>query len=139
GGQVIAYVASGYGKVENVPEHKVTSDIDRYKEWYGEWVSGVFLDEVTCSGDDEPGDGVMSARYDRYYRHAKAVIGPRATVILNTGVMDTCPSLEVGNDSVINYVENSQAFMLKAHGSHNCPPPPPNGMGGGASFLLHRS
>lgn len=71
-------MASNYGKVD---DEKVIGQIDLYKEWYGEWLQGMFLDETAHVADGAgEGDRVMCAKYHKYYTHIKKQFGSDATV-----------------------------------------------------------
>lgn len=51
------------------------------QEWYGEWLSGIFLDEAACVFDDaSDGDGAMCARYRGYHQRIRELMGDSATV-----------------------------------------------------------
>eukprot|EP00752_Nemacystus_decipiens_P003633 g3348.t2 len=128
GVEVIGYVASGYGKRD---ENQVKDDIDRYKEWYGRWVSGIFLDESAHQADEiSDGDGLMCARYKGYTQHVREKIGEAATVVMNTGMMLTEAALTegVGGGVVWNVLENSRESMEKDFGKVQRRRPPPAGM-----------
>ncbi|CBN79566.1 RecName: Full=Spherulin-4; Flags: Precursor [Ectocarpus siliculosus] len=116
GVEVIGYVASGYGRRSEI---QVKADIDRYKEWYGEWLSGIFLDEAACVFDDaSDGDGAMCARYRGYHQRIRELMGDSATVVMNTGSMITEKALTdaLGPDVVWNVLENSRSSLEKDFG-----------------------
>lgn len=116
GVEVIGYVASGYGKRD---EEQVKQDIERYKEWYGRWLSGIFVDETAHVADDiSEGDRLMCARYKGYLQHAQKHIGESSTVVMNTGMMLTETALTegVGGEVVWNVLENSRSSMEKDFG-----------------------
>lgn len=51
------------------------------QEWYGEWLSGIFLDEAACVFDDaSDGDGGMCTRYRGYHQRIRELMGESATV-----------------------------------------------------------
>ncbi|CAM9352870.1 unnamed protein product [Discosporangium mesarthrocarpum] len=140
GVQVAGYVSSGYGKVDKVPEAAVFNDIRQYKEWYGEWVTSIFLDEMVCNEDEAVGgDGIMTRRYGSYQDFVKETFGPTAEIFLNSGVMETSPSLATTKDSIVNFLENSHEALQELDGPGGCPPPAPEHAKGRASFLLHGS
>ncbi|CAN0209843.1 unnamed protein product [Scytosiphon promiscuus] len=116
GVEVVGYVASGYGRRS---ESKVKGDIDRYQEWYGQYLSGIFLDETAHVADDaSDGDGLMCARYKGYVEHVRERLGGSATVVMNTGTMSTEARLTdgVGGDVVWNVLEDSREKMELAFG-----------------------
>lgn len=116
GVEVIGYVASGYGKTD---EKEVKGHIDRYKEWYGEWVTGIFLDETAHVADDlNDGDKAMCARYRGYRFHMNVCFGDSALVVMNTGTIVTEATLTnaVGSDVVWNVLENNREYMEKKFG-----------------------
>eukprot|EP00903_Cladosiphon_okamuranus_P011176 g10547.t1 len=131
GVEVIGYVASGYGKRS---ENQVKEDIDRYKEWYGRWMSGIFLDETAHVADEiSDGDGLMCARYRGYLRHVQKHMGEAATVVMNTGIMLTEPAMTdgVGGGVIWNVLENSRESMEKEFGRVQVRKASPGGGGRG--------
>ncbi|CAM9307211.1 unnamed protein product [Pylaiella littoralis] len=116
GVEVIGYVASGYGTRS---EGEVKADIDRYKEWYGRWLSGIFVDESVGVADDNDGDRAMCSRYKGYREHVQKQLGESATVVMNSGMMQTEAALtnDVGAGVVWNVLENNRAAMEKDFGS----------------------
>ncbi len=51
------------------------------QEWYGWWLSGVFLDETSHTADDlDRGDRAMCAKYKEYRQHVQKQMGEGATV-----------------------------------------------------------
>lgn len=51
------------------------------QEWYGQWVSGIFLDETSYEADEvAEGDRGMCAKYRRYHERIKKQLGPSASV-----------------------------------------------------------
>lgn len=51
------------------------------QEWYGRWLSGVFLDETSHAADDlDRGDRAMCAKYKEYRQHVQRQMGEGATV-----------------------------------------------------------
>lgn len=51
------------------------------QEWYGRWMSGIFLDESAHVADDvSDRDGLMCAKYKGYLQHVQKHMGEAATV-----------------------------------------------------------
>lgn len=66
----------------------------RLQEWYGQWLSGIFVDESVGVADDNEGDRVMCSRYKGYREHVQKQIGESATVRETSeskNKFDACP------------------------------------------------